>query len=194
MVDRRLISAARALERDGLVVGSTGNVSARVPGGARITPSRVPYERMRRRDLVTVADDGRVVRGRREPSIELPLHLAIYRARPDVAAVVHTHSAHATAWSFLGRELQPAIEDGAYFGIGPVRTSPPASAGSEQLAEVAVDALGASLAVLIGGHGVVAVGPSLETACTVARAVEHQARIAWLLLDRQAAHGRHERP
>jgi L-fuculose-phosphate aldolase len=180
LADRRLLAAARALERDGLVVGSTGNVSVRDGERLRITPSRAPYARMRRRDLVTVSLDGDVLRGRRAPSIELPLHLALYRARADVGAVVHTHSVHAAAWSHLGREL-PATEESDYYEIGPVRTSAPARAGSDGLAEAVMEVIGSSRAALIGGHGVVAVGPTLDDACAIARAVEHQATIAWLL-------------
>jgi L-fuculose-phosphate aldolase len=181
--DRRLIAAMRRLEADGLVVGSVGNASHRLPGAMRITPTRTPYGALRPRQLVTVGlDETAPPRpGRRAPSRETPLHLAIYRARPDVGAIVHTHSACATAWSFLGSALAPNIEDVDYYEIGPVRTAPAAAAGSRALADSAVTALGASSAVLLAGHGVLTAAADLATAFTVARAVEHHARIAWMV-------------
>lgn len=179
--DRALIAAGRALAAEGMVVGSVGNVSARAGAYVRITPTALPYARMRRADLVTVAADGRRVAGRHAPSRELPLHLAVYAARPDVSAIVHCHSPWATAWSFLDEPLAPATEEVAYFGIGPVRRASRAATGSAALAAAAVDALGASLGVLLAGHGTLAVGPSADAALTVARALEHHAQVAWLL-------------
>jgi L-fuculose-phosphate aldolase len=115
------------------------------------------------------------------PSRELPLHLAVYRARPDVGAVVHTHSVAATAWSFLDEPLGPELEDLAYHGIDPVRTAPPAAPGSAELAAGAVSALGTGSAVLLGRHGLLTTGDTPERALLVARVVEHQARVGWLL-------------
>jgi L-fuculose-phosphate aldolase len=179
--ERHVLQAGRALAAEGLVVGSTGNASARLDDGLIITPTRVRYPRMTRRDLVHLTLDGRRVRGRRAPSTEIPLHLAIYLGRPDVGAIVHTHSPHATAWSFLDAPLEPATEEVAYFAIGPVRTSIPAPSGTPELAVAAARTLADGAAVLLGGHGVIAVGATLDDALDVARAVEHQAHVAWLL-------------
>lgn len=173
------------MRAQGLVVGSVGNVSAREPGGLRITPTRTHYDRLRRRDLVRVDLDGAVRGGalRRAPipSQELPLHLAVYRARPDAGAIVHTHSPHAAAWSFRGEPLAPRTEDMDYYDVGAVRCAQPAPAGSEGLAEAAVRALGSARAVLLGEHGVLALGATPEEALVVAQVVEHQAQVAWLL-------------
>ncbi|MCW3041422.1 MAG: class aldolase/adducin family protein, partial [Solirubrobacterales bacterium] len=117
----------------GLVVGTIGNVSARDGADAlRITPTRTDYRGLRARELVRVGVRDGVVRTsgawRRTaaaPSQELPLHLAVYRARPDVGAIVHTHSPHATAWSFHGGPLAPRTEDMDYYAVGEVRCSPP---------------------------------------------------------------------
>lgn len=163
------------------MVGSAGNVSARRGAAVRITPTSLPYDRMRRADLVTVDLERHLATGRHRPSRELPLHLAVYRQRPDVAAIVHCHSPHATAWSFLDRPLGPATEEIAYYRIGPIRVAEEAAAGSAELGDATVSALGASQAVLLRGHGTVAVGATLEAAAVVARAVEHQAHVAWLL-------------
>jgi L-fuculose-phosphate aldolase len=102
---RRVIEAARRLGPEGLVVGAAGNVSLRCGAGILITPTRLAYESMASADLVLVSTAGERLAGALPPSRELPLHLAIYRARPDVGALVHTHSPCATAWSFLGKPL-----------------------------------------------------------------------------------------
>jgi L-fuculose-phosphate aldolase len=185
-VERHVLAAGRALAAEGLVVGSTGNASARLGRGLVITPTRVRYPRMTRRDLVHLDLDGRRLRGRRAPSTEIPLHLAIYLRRPDVGAIVHTHSPHATAWSFLDAPLAPETEEVSYFGIGTVRTAAPAPRGTPELAVAAARTLAGGAAVLLGGHGVIAVGRTLEDALDVARAVEHQAQVAWLLRPRSA--------
>lgn len=180
--DRAILAAGRSLIADGLVVGTVGNVSARHGDELRITPTRQPYETMRRRDLVRVdTRSGVPLASDARPSRELPLHLAVYCTRPDVAAVIHTHSPYATAWSFLDRALEPALEDLDYFGVGPVRTAAPAPPGSDALAANVSQALGGSNAVLLGRHGVLTTGTSVDDALVAARVVEHQARIAWLL-------------
>jgi L-fuculose-phosphate aldolase len=138
------------------------------------------YEAITPADLVCVTP-GAAFEGERQPSREWRLHAAVYAARPDVGAVVHTHSPRATAWSFLGEDLQPETEENEYFGIGSVRTARAAPAGSALLAANALAGLGDSRAVLLERHGVLAVGASVEDALDVAQAVEYQATIAWLL-------------
>jgi L-fuculose-phosphate aldolase len=175
------VRVAQRLEPEGLVVGTVGNVSVRTGPTAHITPTRTDYADMRARDLVMVDVATGVTLGDGTPSRELPLHLAVYRARPDVGAVLHTHSVAATAWSFLDEPLRPELEDLAYHGIAPVRTSPPAAAGSDELARVAAATLGPDSAVLLGHHGVLTVGATPHDALLAARVVERQARVAWLV-------------
>jgi len=183
--DRRLlrgaVEVARALEPEGLVVGTVGNVSVRTGPTAHVTPTRTAYAGMRDRDLVMIDIVSGTTLGRGTPSRELPLHLAVYRARGDVGAVLHTHSVAATAWSFLDEPLRPELEDLDYHGIAPIRTSRPAPAGSAELARGAAEALGDGSAVLLGHHGVLTVGSTPEDALLVARVVERQARVAWLV-------------
>ena len=183
--DRRLLAAAvdaaRRLEPEGLVVGTVGNVSVRTGPTIHVTPTRTAYADMHERDLVMVDVAAGVSLGAGTPSRELPLHLAIYRARPDAVAVVHTHSPAATAWSFLGEPLGPELEDLAYYGIGSIRTAVPAPPGTDELAANVVTAIGDSRAVLLGDHGVLTLGTTPEDALTVARVVEHQAKVAWYL-------------
>ncbi|MCX7932502.1 MAG: class II aldolase/adducin family protein, partial [Rhodovarius sp.] len=98
-----LIAAARALDAAGFMPGKSGNLSLRTGRGFLITPAGLPYAEMTAEDLVELAPDGRVLAGQRRPSSEWRLHAAIYAARPDAAAVVHTHSPHATALSCARR-------------------------------------------------------------------------------------------
>jgi L-ribulose-5-phosphate 4-epimerase len=180
-LDASIVRVARQLPERGLGVGTVGNVSARAAGLVRITPTRARYADMRPRDLVTVDPSSGVVRRGRDPSRELPMHLAIYRRRADAGAVVHTHSPCATAWSCLGEPLGPQLEENDYYGIGPVGTAAYAAAGSAALADAAAAALARSQAALLPRHGVVAVGGSPEEALDVAVAVEHVARVALLV-------------
>ncbi|MCW3038950.1 MAG: class aldolase/adducin family protein [Solirubrobacterales bacterium] len=178
---RDAVRVARGLEAEGLVVGTVGNVSVRTGAALRITPSRTAYADMRSRDLVEVDLASGATAGRGTPSRELPLHLAVLRARPDVGAVLHTHSVAATAWSFLDEPLRPELEDLAYHGIGSIRTAEPAAAGSDELARIAAETLAGAAAVLLGRHGVLTVGTTPAEALLAARIVERQARVAWLV-------------
>jgi ribulose-5-phosphate 4-epimerase/fuculose-1-phosphate aldolase len=126
-----------------------------------------------------------VIGGEREPSSERRVHLAVYAARPDARAIVHTHSVHATAWSFLGEPLDTGTEELEHAAGGAIQTAPYAATGSEEIAELCVDALGDRRAVLLGRHGVVALGGTPAEALVTSQAVERQAEIAWLVRGRR---------
>jgi L-fuculose-phosphate aldolase len=157
--------------RLGLVSGTSGNISAREGEAVLITPSALPYETMAVEDLVTLSLSGAVLAGAREPSSERRVHLAVYAARPEAQALVHTHSEHATAWSHRDEPL------------GEVLTARYAPSGSDEIAAAAVEALGDREAVLLGRHGVLALGGSPAAALEVAVAVEERARAALGLRD-----------
>ena len=166
----------------GLVTGTVGNVSARSGGGMLITPTRQAFVEMRPADVVAIGLNGkRIVAGRGEPSIEWPLHAAIYRARPDVSAIVHTHSPYATARSFDPAPIIVRTEERVYLDLTEVAVARMLAAGSEALAAETVAALGSRFAVLLARHGVVAVGTTLDGALEMCSTVEHQAQIDWLL-------------
>ena len=176
-----VVAAAREMLRLGLVAGSSGNVSAREGDRIHITPAGLAYGGMTEADLVTLDLEGAVVEGEREPSSERRVHLAVYAARPDAGALVHTHSTHATAWSFLGEPLDTATEELEQAAGGAVLTAPYAPTGSDEIAVAAVSALGDRSAVLLGLHGVLALGESPGRALDAAVIVERQAHLAWLL-------------
>jgi L-fuculose-phosphate aldolase len=175
-----VVEAAREMHGLGLVSGTSGNVSARDGGSILITPAAMPYEQMTEEDLVELAPGGEPAQGGR-PSSEWRVHVAIYGARADVVAIVHTHSVHATAWSFDGEPLDTGTEEFEAAAGGPVLTAPYAPTGSEEIAAAAAEALGDRNAVLLGRHGVVGVGATPAEALATCVVVERQAQLAWLL-------------
>jgi L-fuculose-phosphate aldolase len=171
-------TAALRLLEAGLLRGTAGNLSARSGGLVAITPTGVDYRRLDQASVPVVDLDGRPVDGELAPSSELPLHLAAYRARPDVGAVVHTHSRFATTFAVLGEEL-PAVHYLLAHAGRRVRVAPYATYGTGELADACVAALGGDRAVLLANHGVVAVGAGLERALLAAEAVEEVAELCW---------------
>ena len=179
-----LLAAGRELARSGLTVETWGNLSLR-DGAGRIciTPSGMAYDTCAPEDLVVLTPEGEVAEGTRRPSTERELHLAIYRARPDVGAVVHTHAIYSTVFAALGREIPLFLDEAAQTLGAPVAVCPYALPGSRALAEAAVQALGAEgNACLLRAHGAVCVGATMEKALRTARVLEMTAEIYWRVL------------
>jgi L-fuculose-phosphate aldolase len=169
-----IVSASRALDAAGLMPNKSGNVSSRTDAGLLITPSGVPYAALEPRDIVAVAADGTTERGAPRPSSEWRMHAAIYAARPDAQAIVHTHSPRATALACAGLGL-PAFHYMIALAGGDVRCVPYATFGTAELAARALEGLSGRRAVLLANHGVVAIGPSLDAARAVAVEIENMA-------------------
>jgi L-ribulose-5-phosphate 4-epimerase len=172
------------LPRNGLVRWTGGNVSARDPETdcVVIKPSGVHYESLRPEHLVIVRLDGQRIEGDLKASSDTASHLYIYRHRPDVCGVVHTHSPYATAFAALGRPIPvylTAIAD--EFG-GPIPCGGFALIGGEEIGQVVVESIGDSPAVLLKNHGVFTVGPTAEAAVKTAVMVEDVARTVWIAL------------
>ncbi len=173
---------AREMLKTGLVSGTSGNLSGRTPDetSCLVTPSGVDYESMRPADVVEVGLDGSLRSGRLEPSVDTPVHLAIYRARADVGAVVHTHSPFAAAFSAVGAPIPPLSSEWGGFLGGAVRVLDYVPPARSDTGEAVADGLGADRAVLLPHHGVLAVGETLKKAFQAAVAVEESARLAYL--------------
>ena len=167
-----LVATARRTVADGLVVGTSGNVSVRVGDIVLVTPSGVPYDRLTPEDVTGVGLDGRQVLGTLVPTSELPMHLAVHRTT-DARAVVHTHAVHATAVSTLVPELPTIHYMSAALG-GPVRVAPYATYGSEELAENMLRALSDRTACLLQNHGTMAYGTTLD------QAYDRTAQLEWM--------------
>lgn len=175
-----VLEAAQRMLQLGLVVAVWGNVSARVRGSGLvvITPSGVPYDSLVADDLsVLEAGSGARVDGRLKPSSELHTHLTVYRLRPDVGGVVHTHSLYASAFAVARRPIPPVVEDAAQVVGGNVECAEYGAPGTQDLADKAVLALGPRGAVLLANHGVVGVGPTVAEALRVCQVVEKTAHI-----------------
>ena len=157
-----IVQHAGLLRPDGLVVGTAGNLSVRTGELVAITPSSVDYDVLDPGLICVVGLDGEIVEAERAPSSELPLHLAVYRAT-DAAAIVHTHAPYATTLASVVDEL-PAIHYMIAELGGPVRVAPYATFGTDELAGSVMSALHGRSAVLLGSHGTLTVGDSLEQA------------------------------
>ncbi|MCX7946188.1 MAG: class II aldolase/adducin family protein [Hydrogenophilus sp.] len=167
-----LVAAMVRLAQQRLNVGATGNISLRAEGGGLwITPSGIPPAHLTPDQIVFLTADGTAL-GPWRPSSEWRLHLAIARARPDIAAIVHTHSPAATALSCHRRELPPFHYMIAEFGGPTVRCAPYARFGTEALAAAALEALQERYACLLANHGLIALGATLEQALHRAEALE----------------------
>jgi L-ribulose-5-phosphate 4-epimerase len=172
------------LLRWGLVVWTGGNVSGRDPqtGLVVIKPSGVLYDVLKAEDLVVVDLDGRVAEGSRQPSTDTASHLYVYRHRPDVFGVTHTHSNYATAFAAVGRPI-PVYLTGIADEFGcEIPCGEYARIGGEQIGAEIVRAIGDSKAILMKQHGVFTIGISPEKALKTAVMVEDSAKTVWLAL------------
>lgn len=158
-----------------MMPSKSGNISLRDAEGFTITPAALPYAQMTEAELVRVAPDGRAAPGApHRPSSEWRLHAAIYAERPEIGAVVHTHSPRATALSCARRGIPP-FHYMVLLAGGPIRCADHATFGTEALARHCVAALAGRRAVLLANHGVVACGATLAAAVTLAFEVENLA-------------------
>ena len=182
---RAVIATALAMNARGINRGKSGNVSARLSGtgfdGFVVTPTGLAYEETQPEDIVPVTQDGEA-RGSRLPSSEWRFHRDIYRARPDVNAVVHTHAPFATTLACLSRGIPAFHYMVALAGGRDIRCAPYATFGTQELSDRALAALDGRKACLLAQHGMIAVGASLPAALALAVEVETLAEIYWRAL------------
>jgi L-fuculose-phosphate aldolase len=173
----RVVRAGVELVDTGLVDGTWGNLSVRFTKELMaITPSGRDYKTLKPEDIVIVNIATGEARGGK-PSTETPMHRAIYSRRPEVGAVVHTHSMSASTVASTGREVPPILDDFAQI-VGPsLRVAPYAIPGSKGLVKGAVAALAGRTAALLANHGAVATGRGMDEALLCARMVEKGCRV-----------------
>jgi L-fuculose-phosphate aldolase len=166
--------AARRLEDLGLNVGTAGNVGLRVPGGVLVTPSGIPPHAIDPRDVVLLDERGAVAEGERcVPTSEWRIHVDLLAARPDVHAVVHTHSPELTAVACLRRPLPALHYVVGKMGLPEVPCAGYATYGTPELSDSVQVALGpVALAALMANHGMVALGADLTAAVDLAADLE----------------------
>jgi L-fuculose-phosphate aldolase len=177
----QVLETARRMLAEGLVVGTSGNVSLRLPPYEgreilAITPHHIYYDLMTPDDIVIIDFEGEPLEGE-IPSAEAMLHISIYQARSKVKAVIHTHSVFASALAAAGQSLPAILDEQVTYIGGEVRLAKYAISGSQELADNVVQALGQRNAVLLPNHGMVGVGRSLREALTVCQLVERTAQI-----------------
>jgi len=179
---KEIVAFGRKLLTSGLTAGTGGNLSIvnRKKNLVAITPSGVDYLEMSPEDVVLLRMEGEPVEtSKYNPSSELLFHLALYRNRQDIQAIVHTHSVYATTLATLGWEI-PAFHYLVAYSGRKVPLAAYATFGSEELARNVADAIGENNAVLMGSHGVVTVGPTLAKAFETAEIIEYVARVYYL--------------
>lgn len=184
---RQQVCALHArLPENHLVAWTSGNVSARDPKTdlVVIKPSGVKYEDLTPENMVVVDLDGKLVEGDYKPSSDTASHCYIYRCRPDVYGVVHTHSRYATAFAALGRSIPCVLTAMADEFGGPIPCGGFALIGGEEIGKVVVETLANSKspAVLLQNHGVFTIGSSAEAAVKAAVMTEDVAATVWLAL------------
>lgn len=173
-----VLDTAKEMYRKGLVEGTSGNVSARMPDGSVcVTPSSVPYESMVLEDLVVVDLDANVVEGHRSPTSEKDLHLACYRAFEEVGGVIHSHPVHGSMFACARQPVPAAIEEFVVFVGGDVPVCDYTLTGTADLGKEAVRNLEQTSAALLASHGMITIGPTPTEALHVALVVERAAQI-----------------
>ena len=172
------------LPKNNLVTWTSGNISARdkESGFVVIKPSGIKYVDLRPEHMVVVDLEGDVVEGNLKPSSDTASHLYIYRHRPDVNGIAHTHSRYATAFAALGKPIPVYLTAQADEFGGPIPCGGFALIGGEEIGQVVIEAIGESPSVLLKNHGVFTVGNTAEAALKAAVMTEDVAATVWLAL------------
>jgi len=179
-----LVELHLELPKHNLVVWTGGNISARDPetGLVAIKASGIRYEEMAPKHMVVVDLDGKIVEGDFKPSSDVYTHLYIYKNRPDVGGVVHTHSAYATAFAAINKPIPVVLTAIADEFGGPIPCGGFALIGDETIGQVVVASIGNSPAVLLKNHGVFTIGKNAKAAVKAAVMTEDNAKTVWLAL------------
>lgn len=182
MLKEAVWQANTALPEAGLVKWAQGNASGRDPKTnlVAIKPSGVRLNRLRVEEIVVVDLDGKVVDGDLTPSIDTASHLYVYRHRPDVHGIVHTHSSHATSFAVRGEAIDVYTTTAAALFGGSIPVSDFATIGEEAIGREIIARIGDSAAILMRSHGVFTIGGSPHEALKYAIYVEEEAEIVHL--------------
>ncbi|NIS83568.1 MAG: hypothetical protein GTO14_25980 [Anaerolineales bacterium] len=177
-----VLDKAKQMVIDGLAYGSGGNISAldRESGLIAITPSAIEYYKMKSEDIVIIDPHGKVVAGLWKPTSETPMHSIFYRQREDVGAVVHTHAPYASVFAIINEPIPMVVTEAALCIGEPVKVAPYLRPGTEDLAQLVLETMGEGVAVLLGQHGMLTVGPDLREAYETTVATEISARLTIL--------------
>lgn len=185
LLREQIVAACKHLDSSGLNRGTSGNVSCREGEHFLITPTGVPVDEITPSKIVSLDFEGKVM-GPGKPSSEWQFHSAIFKARPEINAVVHTHAPHATALACLREDLPPFHYMIAIAGGDSVRCAPYALFGTDTLSQHAVTALADRKACLLANHGMITLGRNLDEAMAIA--IELESLCQQYLIARQVGH------
>ena len=173
------------LPKNGLVKMTSGNVSGRDPdtGYVVIKPSGFSYEEMTPQHMIVVDLEGNIIEGDLKPSTDTEAHLFVYRHRPDVFGMVHTHSPYATSFAALGQSIPTCLTASAMLG-GDVPIGGYAPIGGAEIGQEIIDKIGRSRAIIMQNHGVFTIGSSPQQATKLAVEVEEIAMITHIAMMR----------
>lgn len=179
---KAVLDAARKMSDKGFVVGTAGNVSMRLAGSPgkglmAITPSTRYRDTIGVDDIAVVDFDGQRVEGDISPSVEIMMHIGIYKARKKVNAVIHCHPPLSSSFAVAGKEIPPVVEDQVTYLGGAIKVAEYAISGSQDLVKHSLAALGPRNAVLLANHGVVCVGKDMRETFTNCEMLEKTAKI-----------------
>ena len=175
---KQVLEYAQKAYRQGLVAGTSGNLSLRSDAGyIVITPSSRDYMTMLAEDIMVIDLEGKIIEGAHQPSSEWPLHAEIYRQMPEVKSVVHTHSPYATAFSVINEPIPLVLVEMVFFLKGEVPVAPVATQGTVDVGLGVVKAIQGRTACLMQNHGAITIGESLPQAFIRTEYLEDAAKI-----------------
>jgi len=182
-----VLEAARKMSERGLVVGTSGNISLRLPADGKrrllaITPTSRHYDTLGIEDIPIIDFNGQPVEGKLPPSVETSLHIGIYKTRENVKAIIHTHSVYASAAAVAGLEIPPIMEDQVAYLGGAIKLAGYTTSGTRQQLTAVIKALGDRSGVLMANHGAVGTGRTMRDAFTACEIIEKTARIYFIAL------------
>ena len=175
---KELVDFGMRAYQHGFVTETEGNISARVDGkSVLVSPSHIPYEQRVPEDMVLLDMEGNVVKGERRPTSEHRMHLAVYKSRGDVGAVLHAHPLYSSVLAVAGVPLPAILDEMIPYLGGTVEVAKFAPSGSAELAESVVTTLGKKSAVLLANHGTLCTGKNLSRAFQTTKYVEKWSHI-----------------
>ncbi len=180
---QQIVAAGQRMLRSNLTVETWGNLSLRDPetGFIYLTPSAMAYDTIQASDVVVCDAGGNLVSGWRKPTMEKELHLAVYRARPEINAVLHTHPLHSMVFAVLAEPIPLVLDEAAQVLGAAVEVTPYALPGSAELAAYCAATLGKQAnACLLRAHGAVCIGENLEQAFRTATVLEMTAQVYYM--------------
>jgi L-fuculose-phosphate aldolase len=179
-VKQEVLATAQRVHEAGLVVGTAGNISGRMPDGTVcMTPSSTPYETMSLDDLVVVDLDGNKVDGGGSPSTEKALHLSCYKRYPEVGGVIHSHAPYASMFALVHEPIPAVIEEVVVYVGGDIPICDYKTTGTDELGDEVASKLSDRSAALMANHGLVCIGKTADDALHASLVVERTAEIVW---------------